>query len=62
MLKTHYNKFCKEMGAKFQTRTAQNNHMMVQCLKKSLTTASLAHLKPYQAQYMFKGIKYALLI
>jgi hypothetical protein len=33
--------------------------MMVQCLKKSLTVASLAHLEPYQAEYMFEGIKYA---
>jgi hypothetical protein len=37
---------------------AQNNHMMAQCLKKSLTAASLASLKPYQAQYMFKGVEY----
>jgi hypothetical protein len=32
--------------------------MMVQCLKKSLTVASLARLEPYQAQYMFKGVEY----
>jgi hypothetical protein len=37
--------------------------MMVQCLKKSLTVASLARLKPYQAQYMFECIlEYALLM
>jgi hypothetical protein len=44
------------MGAKFQMRAVQNNDMMAQCLKKSLTAASLARLKPYQAQYSFKGI------
>jgi hypothetical protein len=32
--------------------------MMAQCLKKSLTAASLAHLEPYQAQHMFEGVKY----
>ncbi len=48
-LKAHCDKFCKATGAKFETRAAQNNHMMVQCLKKSLTVASLAHLEPYQA-------------
>jgi hypothetical protein len=36
--------------------------MMAQCLKKSLTTASLARLKPYQAQYMFEGVEYGLLM
>jgi hypothetical protein len=40
-------------------RSAQNNNIMVQCLKKSLDVASLARLKPYQLQYIFKGIKYA---
>jgi hypothetical protein len=32
--------------------------MMAQCLKKSLTVASLARLEPYQAQYIFEGVKY----
>jgi hypothetical protein len=58
MPKAHCNKFCKATGAKFETRTAQNNHMMVQCLKKSPTVASLARLEPYQAQFMFKGVEY----
>jgi hypothetical protein len=61
-LKAHCNEFCKATGAKFQTHAAQINHMMGQCLEKSLTAASLAHLKPYQAQYIFEGIKYALLM
>jgi hypothetical protein len=39
-------------------RAAQNNHMMVQCLKKSLTVASLARLEPYHVQYMFEGVEY----
>jgi hypothetical protein len=59
MLNTHCNEFCKATGAKIETRANQNNHMMVQCLKMSLTLASLACLKPYQVQYMFKGIIYA---
>ncbi len=58
MLKAHCDEFCKAMGAKFETRAAQNNHMMAQCLKKSLNVASLARLKPYQAQYMFEGVEY----
>jgi hypothetical protein len=33
--------------------------MVVQCIKKYLTVTSLARLEPYQAQYMFEGIKYA---
>jgi hypothetical protein len=33
--------------------------MMVQCLKSSLTTATVACLEPYQDQYTFDGIKYA---
>ncbi len=35
---------------------------MEQCLKNSLTAASMGHLKPYQAQYMFKGVKYGALM
>jgi hypothetical protein len=61
-LMAHCDEFCKVTGAKFQTRSGQKNHMMAQCLMKSLTAASLAHLKPYQAQYIFEGIKYALLM
>ncbi len=57
-LKAHSNKFCKAVGAKFETRAAQNNHMMVQRIKKSLTVDSLAHLEPYQSQYMFEGVEY----
>jgi hypothetical protein len=36
--------------------------MMAQCLKKSLTMAALAHLKPYQSQYLFDGVEYGPLI
>ncbi len=32
--------------------------MIAQCLKKSLTVAVLAHLEPYQSQYLFKGVEY----
>ncbi len=32
--------------------------MMVQCLKKSPTVASLACLEPYRAQFMFEGVEY----
>ncbi len=57
-LKTRCNVFCRAGGAKFQSCAAQSNHMMVQCLKNSLTPAALAHLEPYQAQYTFDGIEY----
>jgi hypothetical protein len=40
-------------------RAAQNNHMMAQCLKASLTPAAWARLEPYQAQYTYDGIEYA---
>ncbi len=52
------NVFCDPTGANYQTRASQNNHMMAQCLKKSLTVAALAHLEPYQSQYLFNGIEY----
>jgi hypothetical protein len=48
-LNAHWDEFCKATGAKFKARATQNNHMMVQYLKKSLTSASLARLEPYQA-------------
>ncbi len=50
-LKTCCDVFCRAGGAKFQSRAAQNNHMMAQCLKNSLTPAALARLEPYKAQY-----------
>ena len=55
MLKAHCNKFCKATGAKFQTHATQNIHMMAQCLKKSLTAASLACLEPYQSAIHVQG-------
>ncbi len=58
-LKTRCDVFCTAGDANYQTRAAQNNHMMAQCLKSSLTPAALAHLEPYQAQYTFNGIEYA---
>jgi hypothetical protein len=54
--------FCDPVGANYQTRASQNNHMMAQCLKKSLTVAALARLEPYQSQYLFNGIKYGLMM
>jgi hypothetical protein len=50
--------FCKHGGTKVQQQAAQNNHMMAQCLKKSLTIASLARLEPYQSPYLFDGVEY----
>jgi hypothetical protein len=50
--------FCRVGGANVQSRATQNNHMMAQCLKKSLTVAALARLKPYQSQYLFDGVEY----
>jgi hypothetical protein len=57
-LKTRCNVFCMAGGAKFQSCAAQNNHMMAQCLKNSLTPAALTRLEPYQAQYTFNRIEY----
>jgi hypothetical protein len=50
--------FCDAAGASYWTCMAQNNHMMAQCLKKSLTIAALARLEPYQSQYLFNGVEY----
>jgi hypothetical protein len=50
--------FCDLTGANYQTRASQNNHMMAQCLKKSLTVSALARLEPYQSQYLFNGVEY----
>jgi hypothetical protein len=58
-LKTRCDVFCRAGGANHQSHVAQNNHMMAQCLKSSLTPAALACLEPYQAQYTFNGIEYA---
>jgi hypothetical protein len=57
-LKSSCEDFCKAGGTRFQGRATQNNHMMAQCLKKSLTVAALARLEPYQSQYLFDGVKY----
>ena len=48
---------CRGGGANVQSCAAQNNHMMAQCLKKSLTVAALACLEPYKSQYLF-GVEY----
>jgi hypothetical protein len=57
-LKSGCKEFCKAGGMCFQGRATQNNHMMAQCLKKSLTVAALACLKPYQSQYLFNRVEY----
>jgi hypothetical protein len=57
-LKAGCDVFCDVNGTNYQTRTSQNNHMMAQCLKKSLTIAALACLEPYQNQYLFNGVEY----
>ncbi len=49
--------FCRVVGANVQSRATQNNHIMAQCLKKSLTVAAIAHLEPYQSQYLFNGVE-----
>jgi hypothetical protein len=54
--------FCHPGRLHAQACVAQNNHMMVQCLKKSPTMASLARLEPYQSQYTFNNVKYSLLM
>jgi hypothetical protein len=50
--------FWKVGCAKVHQSAAKNNHMMAQCLKKSLTVASLVRLEPYQSQYLFNGVEY----
>jgi hypothetical protein len=50
--------FCRVGSVNVQSRAAQNNHMMAQCLKKSLTVAALTRLEPYQSQYLFDGVEY----
>jgi hypothetical protein len=58
-LKSGCKEFCKAGGMHcFQGRATQNNHMMALCLKKSLTVAALARLKPYQSQYLFNSVEY----
>jgi hypothetical protein len=54
--------FCGVGGSQSNQRAAQNNHMMAQCIKKSLTVAALARLEPYQAQYLFNGVEYSPLL
>ncbi len=56
-LKAGCDVFCDANSTNYQTRALQNNHMMAQCLKKSLTNAA-ARLEPYQNQYLFNGIEY----
>jgi hypothetical protein len=50
--------FCWVGGVNVQSSASQNNQMMAQCLKKSLTLAALAHLEPYQSQYHFNRVEY----
>ncbi len=50
--------FCRVGGANVRICAAQNNHMMAQCLKKSLTVAALTCLEPYQSQSLFDGVEY----
>jgi hypothetical protein len=61
-LRTACEEFCSVGGARASQQAAQNNHMMAQCLKKSLTVAALARLEPYQAQYLFNGVEYGPLL
>jgi hypothetical protein len=61
-LKSGCEEFYKTGGTRFQGRAVQNNHMMAQCLKKSLAVAALARLEPYQSQYLFDGVEYGLLM
>jgi hypothetical protein len=61
-LKAGCDVFCDANDTNYQTRASQNNHMMAQCLKKSLTIAALVRLEPYQNQYLFNGIKYGMMM
>ena len=61
-LKIGCESFCKVGGARYQERATQNNHMMAQCLLKSLTSAAKTRLQVYQSQYTFDGVEYGPLI
>ncbi len=61
-LKIGCESFCKVGGAGHQARATQNNHMMAQCLLKSLTPAAKTYLQVYQSQYTFDGVEYGPLI
>jgi hypothetical protein len=61
-LKVGCESFCKVGGACHQAQVTQNNHMMAQCLLKSLTPAAKTCLQVYQSQYTFDGVEYGPLI
>jgi hypothetical protein len=61
-LKVGYETFCRVGGARHRAQATQNNHMMAQCLTKSLTSAAKTRLKVFQSQYTFDGVEYGLLI
>ena len=51
VLKLGCEAFCKAGGARFQARATQNNHVMAQCLPKSLTSVAKTRIQVYQSQY-----------
>ena len=56
-LKVGCETFCRVGGTSHQARATQNNHMMAQCLTKSLTSAAKTRLKVFQSQYTFDGVE-----
>lgn len=58
-LKTQCDDFARQGGPKFESRAAQNNHMMSICLNNTLTADAKSRLLPYRAEYNFDGIDYA---
>ncbi len=58
-LKTACERFCKTGEVDAESRTKQNNTMMIMCLNKSLTATAKASLLTYRAEYTFDNIKYA---
>ena len=58
-LKTQCEVFAKVGGNKFETRAAQNNHMMGVCLHNTLTADAKSRLLPYRAEFNFDGVDYA---
>jgi hypothetical protein len=61
-LKIGCESFCKVGGGRYQAHATQNNHMMAQCILKSLTSAAKTRLQIYQSQYTFNGVEYCPLI
>ncbi len=62
MLKTACERFFKAGEADSATQARQNNKMMSMCLANSLPLTAKVELLTYRNEYIFDGVKYALLM